>query len=154
MSNKILQVVTALVGGLVCLPAAAGLVVEQALDFGTIVITDNNSVSQLTIPMSGNATSSNKIYITRQGQAAQLRFFSYPAFTVLSFAPVFPVQSTNGVGATQEFTLSQILMPPTATTNATGEVLVKMGAVLQSSGSGLQYQNTDYQFAISIVVTY
>jgi hypothetical protein len=132
----------------------AGLFVQRPLNFGTISIKHNVSVSTLTVPAVGNSSSTNAIAIVQQGQSGEWVFSGYPAFTTLNLSPVLPVDSANSIGATPQFTLTHLELPTQVTTNGIGVASVFVGATLATSGTGGQYTDTDYQFVIFINVTY
>jgi hypothetical protein len=133
---------------------AAAFFEQRPLSFGTIAIRHNLSVSTLTIPAVGNSFSTNALHIVQQGQPAEWVFSGYPAFTTLNISPVLPIDSSNGVGSNPQFKLTNLDIPSQVTVNGIGVASVVVGATLETSGTGGQYIDTDYQFVIFLNVTY
>ncbi|MFT6952136.1 MAG: hypothetical protein ACJAUL_003296, partial [Paraglaciecola sp.] len=140
--KTLLGIITFSFGLLLCCSVRAELVVEEPLSFGTFAISNNSSISTITVSSNDRSSSNNVIHILYPGQAGQLRLVNYPPYTRLYITAVLPQQSTVFVGLTEQFTLSQVDMPDSVITDSLGEANMRLGGTLASSGNGGSYLDT------------
>ena len=58
---------------------------QEALNFGTLVIPQNNTLSSITISHEGEITKFGNIYVLTEGNPAELLFTDLPPLTQISF---------------------------------------------------------------------
>ncbi|GGD55560.1 hypothetical protein GCM10011357_08970 [Lacimicrobium alkaliphilum] len=141
--------------GLVCLvfPSAglSDLLTDTALSFGKIAIRDNDSVSAVHLPRSGNQFPTNKILIIEPGTPGAYTLTGLPPFVEASLSADVPAFSAVPVAGTEQFTISAVDIPSTIKADASGNAHFKVGGVLETSGNGGTYLGPlDYQIMLNI----
>lgn len=132
---------------------AAGLVTDRQLSFGEFAIQRNNSVSSLTVPLSGNSYSTNALRVIRQGHSGLLRLVELPLYTQISITPILPAEGTHAFGSSKFF-ITALDFPTNISSNGMGVASLPMGGTLETSGDGGTYYDGDYSFVIYLDVTY
>lgn len=135
------------------MPAHAGLVTDRQLSFGEFAIQRNNTVSSLTVPMSGNSYSTNALRVIRQGESGLLRYIELPPYTEISITPILPAEGVHAFGGSKFF-ITNLEFPTNISSNGTGVASFPLGGTLETSGDGGTYYDGDYVFAIYLDVTY
>jgi len=138
-------------------PARAAVELEQALDFGTLVMIDNHSVGTISMSMDGDVNFSRHFRVLTQGHAAELTLSQYPSYKMLSIgAAVMQAQTqiASGIGS-EQFTLVSVETDGSVVTDSAGMARVFVGGTLQSSGdpSG-HYIDTEYQARLLLTIDY
>lgn len=116
---------------------AYDVTLEQSLDFGTIVVIDNDSAGQLSIDRFGNVTISNNFRVIESGQPAVFSFTGLPSFSSPSIV-ISEVDSQMNPGqfSPETFTFTVTSFDPSARANGNGDALVSVGGTLTLSASG------------------
>jgi hypothetical protein len=137
---------------------SAGNTLLEPLNFGTIVVINNDSVGKITIALDGKITLEGPISIITPGHPAQFRFSNLPSYTQLNVtANVLSATTTIAAGTSEQFTLSNMVTLPSVTTNALGTVLVLVGGTLETSGVGVGdggYLDTTYSATYEVTVDF
>ena len=131
--------------------AAAALAEVQPLSFGTFAIVNNLTVSTLAVPYSGsNPVPSIKIYPLVRAQPGHYQITGLPAFQPLTITINNFVLS---VGGAEPFNVNTFTFPALIT-DTNGEALLKVGATLNTTGSGTEYADATYTGSINITVSF
>ena len=137
--------------------AQAAVELEQALDFGTIVIIDNSAVGTISVTPSGKIDFSRHFRVLTLGHAAEFTLSQYPSYKMLSIgAAVMQAQTqvASGLG-TQQFTLVSVKTDTSVVTDSNGMASVFIGGTLQSSGDPRgHYIDTEYQARLLMTIDY
>lgn len=136
----------------------AGNTVVELLDFGTIVVINNDSIGQITVNLNGSTTVAGPIILLVPGQPAEIEFFGYPAYTPLSITSnVVTATTTIPFGSSEQFTLTSVNTLPSVTTDVLGTVIVTVGGTIQTSGVGVgvgEYLDTTYSATYEVIVNF
>ena len=129
-----------------------GAIVEvQPLHFGVFALVNNTTVSTLIIPYTNsNPIASAKLFPLSHGQAGHYQLSGYPAFMPLILT-IADFQLT--IGLAEPFTVGSFTYDPVVT-DGNGDVLVKIGATMSTSGSTVNYGDAAYSGNIDIQVTW
>lgn len=131
--------------------AYADLIIEQHFYFGKIAIPDNNSVSTVTIPVTGTPTSTSKILIIEPGHPGVYTLTEFSPYTTISLSADIPAYSNSPIPGTQQFIITALDIPTSIKTDSTGSVQFKIGGTLSTSGLGGTYQGpASYSININI----
>ncbi|MBF0472060.1 MAG: DUF4402 domain-containing protein [Gammaproteobacteria bacterium] len=145
--------------------AAETITEVNRLSFGKIVVLDNSEVSTVTIYADGRQPkSSGDIVILDEGTHAIYQLFDFPPLQVVSIRVTGGIMYTGVLGGSKgNFTLSDFTLPgtvggeinpPTARTDANGDLTLLIGATFSTSGDGRTYYDGDYSATVDILVTY
>ena len=116
----------------------------ERLNFGTLAISANTSVSRFTLPQTGNnAQIEGQFVFVNAGSPGSYRLSGFPAFTPLS------VTLNDATLTVAEVGISEILAVDNydasqPTTDAQGNAEVSVGARLNTSGNGNAYEDASY----------
>lgn len=136
------------------LPAhAVGLVTERQLSFGEFAIQRNNTVSSLTVPVSGNSYSTNALRVIRQGNTGLLRIVELPPYTQITLTPILPAEGSHAFGSSKFF-ITNLEFPTNISSDGMGVASFPLGGTLETSGDGGTYYDGDYSFVIYLDITY
>lgn len=134
---------------------AESITEEQPLSFGKFAITDNNIVSTMTIPYTGLPPSiTGNIIPIEPGLAGHYRLGGFPAYVLFAITVTSSNLTKGGTGLPEGFVLDNYSHHPALTANADGEALLKLGARLNSTGSGTGYVDAPYSGIITITVNW
>lgn len=130
----------------------------KALDFGAIVLKNNNANYVMNMTFSGNVTADSEIIIIESGHPAEYYLTGFPTNTQLNIDIIVPNTQTNLAGeidpSTSQFTITNYhTASPIITTDALGNATINVGASLTSSGTGF-YKDALYFSYITIMVSY
>lgn len=117
---------------------------QQGIDFGTLAVTANASVSRLEM-------SSNGVYVKVEGQfvliasgsPGHFQFSGFPPYTTLDISVNNAVVTADGVGVTEQFIVDQFVHAE-VTTDVDGRAEMELGARLNTTGSGNSYADSVY----------
>ena len=129
----------------------AAMVELQEFSFGTFALVDNSVVSQLIIPHTTAAPwKTNKLFILSNGQPGHYQLSGFPANTALnvSIADYFLLLGGGESFRISHFTFDNMI------SNNDGEALLKVGATLYSSGSGIPYVNGGFLGTMDIIIDF
>ena len=129
---------------------------QEALNFGTLVIPQNNTLSSITISHEGKITTFGSIYVLTEGNPAELLFTDLPPLTQISFNKMSDsTLQSEALGANSaKFSVVLVDLPRTQTSDEFGELLLKVGGRLITTGTSQSYLDgsfiTDTQLEITI----
>ncbi|WP_405128076.1 DUF4402 domain-containing protein [Pseudoalteromonas sp. PB2-1] len=139
---------------------SAGSVAQQTitelepLSFGLLAITDNSSVSSVTVLPSNTSASSNSIYVVKQGRAAELLFEGYGARIQVTISDNVNNQPLSNLHNNQRFYLNRLIYNPTLVTDSYGSAVLKVGGQISTSGDGSTYNDGYYDATVSLTVDF
>lgn len=134
--------------------ARADILVDQALDFGTIAIVKNDVSGSYEIDRYGNTSYSSNFGILTPAQPAVFRLVGFPPFS-RQFINVVELGGNMNPGefASETFSLSITDFDNSVVMDALGEGNVRAGGVITTSGSGVTaFSALPYQVQIRITV--
>jgi len=133
-------------------PASAGVTVDQAFTWGTIGMTDNDSVSSMTILTNGNVIITGSIV---QITGATPGIFTFDGLNVDT--PISSVGVTVTVpmqrGGSETFTLDNFTTDAPASTTG-DEAQITIGGRLRTTGSGTGYIDGAYNSVLEVTINY
>jgi hypothetical protein len=126
------------------------------LDFGSIVVADNNSSQRISINYTGSISSTTGIYIVTPPATGEFLLTNYPSEQqVFITARSIQAQSNSDIYTADQFTLTDVDVPSVITTDPAGSATLYVGGTLETSGSGINsYTNTQYRITYQISVNY
>lgn len=133
----------------------ANSIVQQHLDFGTLVIPSNSNVSSVIIKADGDINTMGKIYILEKGRPAELLLTNFPAHTELTMQLVNSVTlQHNAQGSSSaEFEVRLNGFPKSVGTDGLGEVKVSIGGTLITKPSSKSYSDGDYSSTTNLEIS-
>ncbi|RVT45428.1 hypothetical protein EMM73_13265 [Rheinheimera sediminis] len=135
--------------------ATANVFVEQPLTFGQVVVLDNSTPHTLTVPAYGPVLSSSGLRMIKGGQPGIYTITGLEGPRAISLSVDLPVLSNSAFGSTDRFELTHLDMPDVVYSNEAGEVQLRIGATVQTSGSGTtHYLNETFSFPVVITLSY
>ena len=127
---------------------------SQRLSFGTLVVSNNSSVSRFTVPKTGrNITVEGQFAQIAAGSPGRYRFTGFPAFTSLSISLDITTLTTGANNFPEPLTVDSYDID-NITTDADGEAELSLGARLNTSGSGNAYVDAPYSGTTTLRVDY
>lgn len=126
------------------------------LDFGKIVLADNNLPYQVIVNRDGESQYIGNIFPISQPERAEFYLTNFPINTII-FITATNIQATSNskTFSNEQFTLENIDIPKSIVTDPNGTATLYVGGTLQSSGSGSNgYSNTDYSLKYQLEITY
>ena len=129
---------------------------QESLNFGTLVIPQNNTLSSITINHNGEITTFGSIYVLTEGNPAELLFTDLPPLTQISFNKMSDstLQSEVLGANSAKFSVVLVDLPSTQTSDEFGDLLLKVGGRLITTGTSQSYLDgsfiTDTQLEITI----
>jgi len=129
---------------------------QEPLNFGTLVIPQNNTLSSITINHEGETTTFGSIYVLAEGNPAELLFTGLPPLTQVSFnkTNASTLQSEALGSNSAKFSVVLVDLPRTQASDEFGELLLKVGGRLITTGTSQSYLDgrfiTDTQLEITI----
>lgn len=127
---------------------------QQRLNFGTLAIAANASVSRFTYPRTGiNINVEGQFKLINSGSPGRYRFTDFPAFTVLSVSLDNTTLSAGGTGIPEPLTVDNYDFAE-LTTDAQGEAELLLGARLNTSGNSGSYVDAPYSGTTVLRVDY
>lgn len=146
-----------LCGGLLFSPVllSAPLIEEQqSLDFGTLAVTANASVSRFTYPYTDNNLNiEGQLVLVQRGRPGHYSFSGFPANTPLTVSVTSTTLSAGGTGTPELLTIDDFSFAE-LTTNAQGEAELWLGGRLSTSGNGGDYVDAAYSGSTQLRVDY
>ncbi|MBY0419748.1 MAG: DUF4402 domain-containing protein [Pararheinheimera sp.] len=131
----------------------ADVIVHNELSFGTIAVRGNDVVSSVVVPRVGAPYTTNKILMIEKGHPGE--------YTITGFLPSTPVQLTTNLptflglaGVSAQFFITSADLPVNTSANAQGEVYLKVGAILQTSGNSQSYEDGVYVGTFDIQINF
>ena len=131
---------------------------QQSLDFGTLAVVSNASISRYTYPASGNdATIEGQFVLISSGTPGSYLLTGFPASTQLTVT-VDPATLTTGTtGVSEPLDVDNFEFPgtlPGVTTDAAGEAELFLGARLNTTGNGVNYVDGLFDSTTTMRVDY
>lgn len=127
---------------------------QQRLNFGTLAIASNASVSRLTYPRSGNGiTIDGQFVLIARGTPGLYRFSGFPAYTPLGVSLNTTTLTAGSNGTVEPLSVDSYNFTE-ITTNALGEAELSLGASIETTGTGTSYVDAIYSGAAVLRVDY
>ena len=126
----------------------------QRLNFGTLAVSANTSVSRFIFPQSGSGSQiEGQFFLVAAGTPGSYRLSGFPAFTPLSVTLDDSTLTVTEVGISESLTVDdyEVSQP---TTNAQGNAEVSLGARLNTSGNGNGYGDDSYSGNATLRIEY
>ncbi|WP_440055587.1 DUF4402 domain-containing protein [Pseudoalteromonas sp. T1lg65] len=136
--------------------AAADVVIDPTLSFGTIAISNYQQNGSMTVSQSTGVKASGSLLIVSAGHPAEVSLSNFPASTQLAieFLAV-PVSFRSDDGSTQDaLRLVKLEHPSTLHTDAVGNAAFHVGGVLQFEGQGHLVADGGQQVTINMTISY
>lgn len=136
---------------------SAGVIIENKLSFGTVVVTDNSTISNVTVNLSdGKTLSTNKMLILVPGQLAEFTLINFTPYSLLNIsANILSSETSSDTGSLSQFSLTNLTIESTVTVDNSGMATLFMGGTLSTSGNGTNsYISTNYHSTYNIVISY
>lgn len=130
-------------------------VVQQHLDFGTLVIPSNSNISYVFVKDDGGVNKSGDIYILEKGRPAELLLTDYPAHTELTMQLVnsVTVQHNAQGSSSAEFEVRLNGFPKYVTTDGFGDAKVFIGGTLITNPGSKSYSDGDYSSTTNLEIS-
>jgi|GEM_PF-1370515 len=126
--------------------AAPEMTELQALDFGTIAVRDNASVSTAKVSANGTPAYTGSILFVTAPTPGRYRISGLPPFVTVTPSLLAITAAVEGQVGGAVLTLSQpVLQPADLRTNAQGEVEFRLGASMTTSGNTTPYADGVYR---------
>lgn len=127
---------------------------EQSLNFGTLAISANATVSRLTYPRTGsNISIEGQFVLIDRGSTGLYQFTGFPANTTLDVSLGTSTLNADTIGITEPLTVDNYDFAQ-LTTNSLGEAELSLGARLSTSGNGSSYEDSPYSGTTVLRVDY
>jgi hypothetical protein len=127
---------------------------QQRLNFGTLAIASNASVSRFTYPRTGsNINIEGQFALIASGSPGRYSFTGFPAYTVLSVSLNNTTLTALGGGFFEPLTVDNYDFAE-LTTDAQGEAELSLGARLNTTGNGGSYVDAPYSSSTVLRVDY
>ena len=127
---------------------------QQRLDFGTLAISANSSISRFSFSRNGsNVDIEGQFVLIARGTAGRYSFTGFPASTTLNVSIDTASLSAEGIGISEPLTVDNYDYLE-LTTNASGEAELSLGARLGTSGNGNFYADALYSGSAILRVEY
>jgi hypothetical protein len=127
---------------------------QQRLNFGTLAIASNTSVSRFTFPRTGsNINIEGQFALIAVGSPGLYRFTGFPAYTSLSVSLNTTTLTALGGGFFEPLTVDNYDFSE-LTTDAQGEAELSLGARLSTTGNGGSYVDAAYSGTTVLRVDY
>jgi len=127
---------------------------EQRLNFGTLAVAANISVSRFTYTRTGsNANMEGQFVLIARGTPGRYRFSGFPAFTTLNFSLNTSTLEANGVGVSETLLVDNYDFV-SVNTDAQGEAEISLGARLSTTGNNNTYADALYSGITVLRVDY
>jgi hypothetical protein len=128
----------------------------QALDFGTIAVTDNSSAESLTIDKFGNTIVSSKLLVVSPPTSGRFLIDNLAPNTGISISMSHNASTMTPLISSQEFfTFSLTDYSDYLVADANGEAELLIGGTITTSGSGsLNFAQTDYRINYRVIFLY
>ncbi len=127
---------------------------QQRLNFGTLAITANSSVSRFTYPRTGsNLNIEGQFVLISNGLPGRYRFSGFPANTTLSVSLNTTILTAVGPGISEPLNVDNYDFA-TLITDALGEAELSLGARLNTTGNGGSYADALFSGTTVLRVDY
>ena len=127
---------------------------QQRLNFGTLAIAANATVSRFTYPRTGsNLSIEGQFVLIASGTPGRYSFTGFPAYTTLSVDLGTTTLTAGGIGITEPLTVDNYDFAE-LTTDALGEAELSLGARLETTGNGGSYEDSPYSGTTVLRVDY
>jgi hypothetical protein len=138
----------------VCLNAEITTI--QSLNFGTIVVTNNNFQSSVIIDPVGNVQIIGGIAVIESGNHAVYQLSDLPPNTVITpNIQVINSQMIANISSEETFRLTLLPNQNTLISDSNGSATLTLGGRIDSSGNGsIRFSDTDYESTIQITINY
>lgn len=114
------------------------------LNFGTLAITGNNSISTLEFPRSGrNLVVSGNLIVVENGEPGRYLLTGFPPNTGIEVEIDIASMTAGGTGVPEPITVHDFDIV-NVFTNELGEAEFQLGASFSTSGNGGEYQDAPY----------
>tara|TARA_R110002167_G_scaffold333039_2_gene540053 strand:- start:322 stop:807 length:486 start_codon:yes stop_codon:yes gene_type:complete len=136
--------------------ANAAVTEVEKLDFGTLAVLRNDSVSEITINLDNQITFTNHIRVLVPGHRGEYLLSSYEPFKELFIsANIVQTETSSPAAPSQQFTLISLSSVPTITTDLNGDATVFVGGTIASSGNAVGiYYDTAYTVIFELSINF
>ncbi|WP_304182190.1 DUF4402 domain-containing protein [Pseudoalteromonas prydzensis] len=133
----------------------ANSIVQQHLDFGTLVIPSNSNISSVIIKADAEINTIGRIYVLEKGQPAELLLTDFPAHTQLTMQLVNSVTVQHNVqgSSSADFEVRLNGFPKSTITDDLGEAKVFIGGTLITKPSSKSYSDGDYSSTTNLEIS-
>ncbi|MEH6393620.1 DUF4402 domain-containing protein [Pseudoalteromonas sp.] len=133
----------------------ANSIVQQNLDFGTLVIPSNSNISSVIIKADAEINTTGRIYVLEKGQPAELLLTDFPALTQLTMHLVnsVTVQHNAQGSSSADFEVRLNGFPKSVRTDDLGEAKVFIGGTLITKPSSKSYSDGDYSSTTNLEIS-
>jgi len=134
--------------------ASYDIVLERPINFGTVVVVNNDSPGTLSIDRFGNMSASSNFRIIASGEPASFSVTGLPPFSNTSILVTSVDEDMNpGRPYTETFTFSVTSFEPSARADANGDSSFNVGGTITLSGSGDNvYENATYETSFRVTI--
>lgn len=127
---------------------------EQRLNFGTLAITSNASVSRFNYPRTGNSiTIEGQFVLIARGSPGRYRFSGFPPNTPLSVSLNTTTLTAGANGLVEQLSVDNYDFSQLST-NGLGEAELLLGARLSTTGNGAGYVDAAFSGSAVLRVDY
>ncbi|WP_283710289.1 DUF4402 domain-containing protein [Pseudoalteromonas prydzensis] len=133
----------------------ANSIVQQHLDFGTLVIPSNSNISSVIIKADAEINTTGRIYVLEKGQPAELLLTDLPANVQVTMHLVnsVTVQHNAQGSSSAEFEVRLNGFPKYAITDGFGDAKVFIGGTLITKPSSKSYSDGDYSSTTNLEIS-
>lgn len=134
---------------------AQTITTTQALDFGEIVVRNNNAQREINLQSTGAFTADGEIVFLSNPQEGIYSCTGFPPATAITSVTVTVTQQVVNIGGSgPNFTIDNFDIDAPANTG-TGNFTINLGARLRTSGNGVHYEGSeDFDGIMDLTVNY
>lgn len=127
---------------------------QRALNFGTLAVPNNTSISRLSYPSSGrNINNQGQFVIIDRGTSGQYSLTGFPPFTPITVTLNNTTLYPDSIAIAEPLTVDDFDIDAPLT-NSQGEATVMVGARVNTTGNGANYIDSIYSGATTMRVEY
>lgn len=136
--------------------ANAAVTEIEKLDFGTLAVLSNDSVSEITINLDNQITFTNHIRVLLPGHRGEYLLSAYEPFKELFIsANIVQTETSSTAAPSQQFTLLSLSSVSAITTDLNGDATVFVGGKIASSGNAVGiYYDTAYTVIFELSINF
>lgn len=130
------------------------IVLERPINFGTIVVVNNDSEGQLSIDHSGNMSVSSNFAVISRGEPALFSVTGLPPFSNAAILVTsFDEDMNPGRPYSETFKFSVTSFDATARADVNGDSSFNVGGTITLSGTGNNvYENASYESSFRVTI--
>lgn len=152
--GRLWRLALAFTAGLLPFPCLAQDVTEVTpLSFGDIALTSYSNVARITITGAGSVSTNSYVYLITQPSRGEYSVTSAPANSAYTVTLPLSV-NVQGPGGVYFILDNFEVSPSLHVTNPSGEDTFYIGARLQTQGGGVNYQDGNYNGAVTVTLAF